>query len=211
MNRIPTTIAFGSADPDQWELVTLAEGPEAGAAEDVDVADLNGDGFPDIIAACELAHLIYFQNPGSDIRRQQWPRIIPSITKNRGSFIRVFFADFNEDGIPEITSPNKGDQSPGQDEPLNTISWFEINGDPLQDTAWTEHILTKVKIPINAQPLDLDGDGDLDLIGGAWGEGRILWFENKTDSTIQFIEHPIHVEGSAFTAEYQPEQFKGFE
>lgn len=33
-------LAFGSADPDQWELVTLAAGSEAGAAEDTDIADL---------------------------------------------------------------------------------------------------------------------------------------------------------------------------
>ena len=35
-------LAFGSADPDKWELATLAEGTEAGAAEDVDIVDVNG-------------------------------------------------------------------------------------------------------------------------------------------------------------------------
>ena len=61
-------LAFGSENPDTWELVTLAEGTEAGAAEDVAIGDLNGDGWPDVLAACELAHLIYFQNPGKEIR-----------------------------------------------------------------------------------------------------------------------------------------------
>ena len=37
-------IAFGSADRDRWQSITLAEGPEAGAAEDVAVGDVNGDG-----------------------------------------------------------------------------------------------------------------------------------------------------------------------
>jgi hypothetical protein len=45
-------IAFGSADPDRWYTVTLADGPEAGAAEDAVIADINGDGWLDIVAAC---------------------------------------------------------------------------------------------------------------------------------------------------------------
>ena len=95
-------LAFGSANPDQWELVTLAEGADAGAVEDAAIGDMNGDGYPDIVAACELAHLIYFQNPGENARNDRWERVIPAITRNRGSFIRVFLADFNKDGRLEV-------------------------------------------------------------------------------------------------------------
>ena len=204
-------IAFGSADPDKWELFTLADGSNAGAAEDVAVDDLNGDGFLDVIAACELSHLIYFQNPGENIRTQSWPYLIPSITKDRGSFIRVFFADLDQDGTPEITSPNKGNQSPGEEEPLNNISWFDVKGNPLQDSSWVEHVLAKVKIPINARPVDVDQDGDLDIIGGAWGEGRIIWFENISENGIKFKEHPVKIIGSAFEGQEEPEPYNQFE
>ncbi len=204
-------IAFGSQDPDQWELVTLAEGAEAGAPEDVAVDDLNGDGYPDIMAACELAHLIYFQNPGKAIRTTQWERLIPSITKNRGSFIRVFFADFNQDGRPEVTAPNKGKQTPGMEGPPNPISWFEVKGDPLQDEAWTEHELKRVKIPINSQPVDLDQDGDLDIIGGSRGQGKIYWFENLGTDPISFREHPIKVAETVTPVEKRTATFKDWE
>lgn len=197
-------IAFGSENSNQWELVTLAEGAEAGAAEDVSVADVNGDGFPDIIAACELAHLIYFQNPGKDIRTTKWDRIIPSITKNRGSFIRVFFADFDQDGRPEVVAPNKGKQSPGKEEPLNPISWFEIKGDPLKDASWIEHELTRVVIPINSQPIDIDQDGDLDIIGGSRGEGRIFLFENLATRPISFKEHSINIQRGTNASKDKP-------
>lgn len=185
-------LAFGSADPDQWELATLAQGPEAGAAEDTDIADVNGDGWPDIVAACEIEHIIYFQNPGKDIRSGKWERVIPSITANRGSFIRVFFADFNQDGKLEIVAPNKGSQLSRGVETLNPISWFEINGDMLDETNWTEHELTRVKLPENSRPVDLDGDGDLDILGASRNEGRIMWFENLGTDPISFKERSIN-------------------
>jgi len=188
-------ISFGTDDPDRWESVTLAEGREAGAAEDVAIGDMNGDGYPDVIAAVELAHLIYFENPGDGIKTERWRRHIPSIATGRGSFIRVFLADFDDDGQPEVVTANKGEQT-GDAETLNTISWFELAGDPLDDASWIEHELTRVVWPINSQPVDLDGDGDIDVVGGSVVESRIMWFENVTASTVTFIEHRIDISGT---------------
>ena len=195
-------IAYGSEDPDRWHNVTLAEGPDAGAAEDVAIADFDGDGYPDVVAACELAHLIYFQNPGADARETRWERAIPTVTRDRGSYIRVFVADFDEDDRPEVVAPNKGAQNPDPaTEETHPISWFEIAGDPLDPNAWIEHELTRVRIPINSHTVDLDGDGDSDVLAGSRGERRIFWFENTTSEqsaggAISFVEHPIEIEGA---------------
>jgi hypothetical protein len=122
-------IAFGSADPQVWHNITLAEGPEAGAPEDAAIADVNGDGHLDIIASAELAHLIYFQNPGANARTQRWERLILPQTLNRGSFIRVFFADFNGDGRPEAATANKGEQNPDPNTAKpSSISVFHVSG-----------------------------------------------------------------------------------
>ena len=195
-------IAFASADPNEWELTTLAEGAEAGAAEDASIADVNGDGYPDIVAACELAHLIYFQNPGKTARTDRWKRVIPDAANNRGSFIRVFFADLDGDGRPEVVAPNKGTQAGRPDEvELHPISWYRIAGDPLESSSWTEHELTRVRVPINSRPFDLDRDGDLDIVAGSRGEARIFWFENTGKPEIEFIEHEIDIEGSSAPGE----------
>lgn len=192
-------LAFGSSDPDKWDLITLAEGEGAKAAEDVSVADANRDGWPDILVACELAHLIYFQNPGKNIRSGRWLRVIPQITKNRGSWIRAFFADFDGDGRMEVSAANKGDHLP-EGETIRSkafspkeISWFRLPEDPLDGDGWEEHILAKVRIPMNARPVDLDSDGDLDIFSGSRFEGRIFWFENMGCRPPRFEEHAIDV------------------
>lgn len=46
-------------------------------------------------------------------------------------------------------------------------------------------------IPINAQPIDIDQDGDFDIIAGSRGENRIILFENTSSDTIQFQQHAI--------------------
>lgn len=192
-------LAFGGPNPSEWQLATLAEGVEAAAAEDAAIADMNDDGLPDIVVACELAHLIYFENPGpARARSGAWPRRIVEATRDRGSYIRVFAADFDADGRPEVVTPNKGAQNPDiTSQQTFPISWFDVPDEPLTGR-WREHELTRVLWPINARPVDLDGDGDPDVVGGSTGEGRIFWFENVTPlgGPIRFVEHPIRVAGS---------------
>ena len=190
-------IAFGSNDPDSWTNITLAEGVEASAAEDAAIADVNGDGFLDIMIAAELSHLIYFQNPGQDIRNQVWERLILPMTRGRGSYIRVFLADLDGDGRPEAIAPNKGAQRPAvADYRRSTAaSIYKFTGDPLDGSSWQEIELGRFSNPRNSEPIDIDQDGDLDIIVGSNGENRIILFENIDPDKLDFEEHAIGVYG----------------
>lgn len=173
-------IAFRTRDPDGWVNVTLASGPEAGGAEDAAIGDLNGDGHPDVVVAAELAHLIYLENPGRDARTRPWSRLIVPITRGRGSFIRVFLADIDGDGRLDVSAANKMDQNPGPNTPPGPISVFHLKGPPLDGASWRETQLGTYGVPQNASPIDIDRDGDVDIIGGARVGERLIIFRNES-------------------------------
>ena len=191
-------IAFASSSPQQWQNITLAEGAEVAAPEDVAIADVNGDGYPDVLVAAELAHLIYLQNPGPKARLEPWPRLILPMTQGQGSYLRVFFADFDQDGQVEATTANKGAQRPGPEDYARStpVHILRIEGDPLTPNAWRLDELGRYSIPQNAEPVDLDQDGDTDIVVGSRGEQRIAWFENVGYPDVAFTEHAIGIVGA---------------
>ena len=194
-------IAFGTDDPGTWESVTVGQGAEVGAIEDVAIGDINGDGWPDLVAACEEAHLIYFQNPGATARTARWPRLIPEVTRNRGSWLRVFIVDLNRDGRLDVVAPNKGaadiiDPSTGA-RPDRATSLFVIEGDPLEQAAWREQVLFRHGVPNTAMPVDVDDDGDWDVLAAERLKQQLTMLEvveADAPGGVRVRTHPMTIE-----------------
>jgi hypothetical protein len=64
--------------------------------------------------------------------------------------------------------------------------------------------LTRVIWPINSQPVDLDADGDIDIVGGSVAETRMLLFENLGGQPRSFRTHPMTIEGTALVGDQRP-------
>ncbi len=199
-------IAFGTADPDRWVLTTVASGAVVGAIEDVAVGDLNGDGWPDLIAANEEAHLAYFQNPSSAsaARAGNWPSAVPKITQGRGSWLRVFIADIDGNGRLDVTAANKGASDiidPLADRVDRTTSLFTFGDDPLDGDSWQEQVLFEKDVPNTAMPVDIDADGDLDVLAATRLEGRIYILENRglgTTGATRMVPHRVVIENPLY-------------
>lgn len=189
-------VAFGTGDPDRWALVTLAEGEMTGAVEDVALGDLNGDGWLDVVAACEEAHLLYLENPGQAARTARWAHLIPDMSRGRGSWLRVFVADVNGDGRPDLTAANKGAPDivrlEAGDPDNGATSLITFTGPPLQPDSWQEQVLFQEGIPNTALPLDMDGDGDLDVLAAKRVRQQLVLIENLGRDERGALVHTAH-------------------
>ena len=144
-------------------------------AYDVALVDLNGDGRLDVAgSAWNGNHIAWFANPGPAGAGQEWKKLMIDPQLAEARTMRV--ADFNGDKKPDILSTGRL---------ANLTAWYEQPG--AADQPWKRHVIDeRSPQPVHGQPVDMDGDGDADVLmalgmlatEGQADTNQIVWYEN---------------------------------
>ena len=162
-----------------WPRHRVCEAGGLPGAYDVDLADVDGDGDLDIAASSWRfgQRFDWYENIGRPGRGTEWIR--HEIAGEAQETRAVVFADFNRDGRPDLLGTSRTG---------NRVLWFANPRDPVADR-WAPQLIDSETIaPAHAHAVDLDRDGDLDVLLAAGiaaavandspQSHRIAWYEN---------------------------------
>ncbi len=147
-------------------------------AASVYAIDIDGDGDTDIVGAAIVANDInWWEN--TDGSGTVWMN--HSIDTDFDGACSVYATDVDGDGDTDILGTAKD---------ADEITWWEnTNG---SGTFWTEHILDgDFDFANSVYATDVDGDGDIDILGTAGFADEITWWENIDGYGTLWTEHII--------------------
>lgn len=159
-----------SDPPGPWPRHTVDK--TSSGADGVKLADVNRDGFPDVVTGWEEGgRTKLYLHPGQSGVRAPWPAVDLGATPDVEDAV---FADLDGDGRPEVISCSEGE----------TQQIYVHRGPKrqlLRAKKWKQQILPAAAKRMRwmyAEPLQVDGRYGLDLIAAGKGEGAgIGWFE----------------------------------
>jgi hypothetical protein len=147
-----------------WAKRTL-DGAFDGASW-VTAADVDSDGDLDVLGVAGTADdVAWWENTDGD--GTSWA--LHTIDGTFDSANSVYAADVDSDGDLDVL---------GAAGTADDITWWENTGG--DGTAWAEHIVDgDFDSATSVCAADVDGDGDLDVMGTAFWNGDITWWENR--------------------------------
>ena len=141
------------------------------------VVDLDQDGILDILTAIAepaATELIFFRRVSRGA--VSWEVFSISLPENTGFGKAVAVGDIDIDGKPDIVFTS------GRAEGKFGVMWMSYNKSPTENVWEPHHIAGTAGSKFDlVELLDLDGDGDLDVITCEEGQNMgVIWYENPT-------------------------------
>jgi hypothetical protein len=156
----------------------------------IDVADIDGDGDLDVLTALFSADTVaWLESDGGTP---------PSFTRHVvvddvDGAISVDAGDIDGDGDTDVVVASSQD---------DTVAWFESDG--ATPPTFTRHdVTTTATLADGASAVllvDLDDDGDLDIVAGSAEDNVLAWFTNDGAAPPSFTRHLISVIAAGVTS-----------
>ena len=150
-------------------------------ADGVRLADVNGDGLPDITTGWEQGGTVrVYLNPGHAKAKEKWPAVTVGSAPNVEDAV---FADLDGDGAVDVVSSTEGDSR------TMFVHWAPRDRKQLLDsTAWQTAampVTQKKAMWMFCAPAQIDGRNGIDLAavskGRTPGQGVIGWLESPAN------------------------------
>jgi hypothetical protein len=158
-------------DGGSWTQLTLSSA--GGAPDRSRLADVNGDGRLDAVVGFEAVSapgpLVWYEQ-GEDPAAPWAEHVIATVTGP----MSLDVGDLDGDGDLDVTV---GEHNLRQPSAARLMIFENTDGG---GTSWAPRVVsTGDEHHDGAQLVDIDGDGDLDIISIGWGHGRVLLYENQ--------------------------------
>ena len=166
-------------------------------AYDVDLADINGDGYLDVAASSWTLgnQFAWFENDGTP-KDGIWKKHMIEADVSETRTLRI--ADFDSDGDPDILGTIRQEKA---------VVWYE-NQPAGKSVTWKKHFIDSRSVcPAHGNPVDMDNDGDLDVVmalgfyyvpdsdeeGASHKpeDNQIVWYENSNPKQDEWKKHQI--------------------
>ncbi|MCD4847934.1 MAG: T9SS type A sorting domain-containing protein [Candidatus Aegiribacteria sp.] len=147
-------------------------------ARSVYAEDVNGDGDMDVLGAARYADdITWWENDNGS--GTSWTE--HTVDGSFDSAYSVYAEDVDGDGDMDVL---------GAAALADDITWWE--NDNGSGTSWTEHTVDgDFNYACSVYAEDVDGDGDMDVLGAANGAFDITWWENDDGSGTSWTEHTV--------------------